>query len=204
MNEQTEIEKTYQIGGVSYRLEPLSWQQNKWLADHIFKDIDMQRLDYGTVHDLFRAQGPLIMAICLIPHGQTRVQHAQVPFQEIMARAAAFGGELTGGEVALFAPHFFRYCRPDQMAMLIPGKVLQDEFLRLAEQQRTEESLSPAPGASGSSGASSRSVEETLHEFIVSSSNGDPPSLSLISGDALSARPSTEPSWAGSASSSPG
>lgn len=190
-------EKTYQIGGGEYRLEPLSWQQNKWLADHIFKDIDMQRLDYATVHDLLREKGPLFMAISLIDVAHTRAEHSRLSFKAIQERAELFAGELTGGEVALFGPHFFRFCRPDQMAMLIPGKVLQAEFQKLAE-AAAEAQPSPAPGGSGSSGASSRSVEETLREFLRSSPSGGHPSPSPISGDVSSAMPSTAPSLAGS------
>lgn len=192
-------EKTYQIGGGEYRLEPLSWQQNKWLADHIFKEIDMQRLDYATVHDLLREKGPLFMAISLIDVGHSRAQHARLSFKAIQERADLFAGELTGGEVALFGPHFFRYCRPDQMAMLIPGRVLQAEFQKLAEAAQSESPPSPAPGANGSSGASSRSVEETLHEFLSSSPSGGQPSLIPISSAASSETPSTAPSLAGSA-----
>lgn len=192
-------EKTYQIGGGEYRLEPLSWQQNKWLADHIFKDIDMQRLDYATMHDLLREKGPLFMAICLIDAGHTRGFHSRLSFKVIQERAELFAGELTGGEVALFGPHFFRFCRPDQMAMLIPGKVLQAEFQKLAEAAQSEALPSPALGANGSSGASLRSVEETLHEFLSSSPSGGQPSPSPISGDVSSATPSTAPSLAGSA-----
>lgn len=190
-------EKTYQIAGGEYRLEPLSWQQNKWLADHIFKDIDMQRLDYATVHDLLREKGPLFMAICLIDAGHTRGFHSRLSFKVIQERAELFAGELTGGEVALFGPHFFRFCRPDQMAMLIPGKVLQAEFQKLAE-AAVEEPPSPVPGGSGSSGVSSRSVEETLREFLSSSPSGGQPSPSPISGAVSSAPPLTAPSLAGS------
>lgn len=199
MDDAVEIkEKNYQIGGSEYRLEPLSWQQNKWLADHIFKDIDMQRLDYAAVHDLLRERGPLFMAISLIDAAHTRAEHSRLSFKSIQDRAEVFAGELTGGEVALFGPHFFRYCRPDQMAMLIPGKVLQAEFQKLAEAAQAEAAPSHAPGGSGSSGASSRSVEETLHEFLSSSPNGGPPSPSPISGAASSETSSTAPSLAGS------
>ena len=187
--------KTYTIGESTYRLEPLSWQQNKWLAEHIFKNIDLDRLDFATIWDLFRTQGPLIMAISLIQDGSTRAEHSRRPFQSISLRADQFAAELTGAEVAAFAPHFFQCCRPDQLAMLIPGKTLQRQFLAAS----AEAVPSPAPGGNGSSGASSRSVEETLVEFLSSSPDGDPPTASPTSGDASSAKPSTAPSSVGSA-----
>jgi len=192
-------ENTYQIGGREYRLEPLSWQQNSWLARHVFCNIDMQRLDYATVHDLLRENGPLFMAISLIDATHTRAQHSRLSFNTIQDRAALFAAELTGGEVALFGPHFFRYCRPDQMAMLIPGKVLQAEFQKLAEAAPGETTQSHAPGGSGSSGASSRSAEETLREFPYSSPSGAQPSPSPISGAASSETLLTAPSLDGSA-----
>lgn len=200
MDEQTDLtQKTYQIGGGTYRLEPLSWQQNKWLADHMFQDIDMQRLDYAAVHDLLREKGPLFMAICLIDAGHTRAEHSRLSFKAIQERAELFAGELTGGEVAVFGPHFFRYCRPDQLAMLMPGKVLQAEFQKLAEAAQAESTPSRAPGGSGSSAVSSRSVEETLHELLSSSPSGGRPNPGPISVDASSETSSTAPSLAGSA-----
>lgn len=195
--EQTETQDGFEIGGVVYRLEPLSWQQNKWLGEHIFAGIDMQRLDYGTIHDLLREKGPLLMAICLIEDGQSRSQHSKLPWATVSQRAADFAAELTGEEVMLFGPRFFRYCRPGAMAMHVPGtvfrKMLEDEAARSA-----------APGENGSSGASSPSVTETLPSSGPSSPTGDQPSPSPISGDASSDRPSTTPSSAGVASSCPG
>lgn len=187
----------YSIGGIQYRLEPLSWQQNKWLGEHIFKNIDIQQLDYAVIHDLLREKGPLFMAICLIDAAHSRADHSRLSWSTILERADLFAAELTGGEVALFGPHFFRCCRPDQLAMLVPGRVLQD---LLVEQTP----LLPAPGQSGSNAASSRSVEEISHEFLSSSSSGDRPSPIPISSDVSSETPSTALSWDGSASSSPG
>lgn len=145
--EQTEI--TYLIGGVTYRLEHLSWQQTKWLGEHIFCGVDMTALEYSVIHDLLREKGPLFMAICLLPEGTDRKTHSMQPFRAIEARAQAFAGELSGGEVALFGPHFFRCSRPDQMAMLVEGRVFQRQVDALLQ--------SRAPGANGSSGVSSSS-----------------------------------------------
>jgi len=196
--EQTEhqIEKTYEIGGVSYRLEPLSWQQNKWLGEHVFNDIDMQALDYAAVHDLLREKGPLFMAICLLPEGQDRLSHSSQPFSAIQARAQAFAGQLTGGEVALFGPHFFYSNRPDQMAMLVSGRVFQNHLEALARLA--------APGVNGSSGVSSPSPEATSP-----SSEPSAPGSGLLtpirsSNDALSTSPPSAASLDSAALSCPG
>lgn len=196
--EQTDAvtEKIYAIDGVSYRLEPLSWQQNKWLGEHIFNGIDMQALDYAAVHDLLREKGPLFMAICLLPEGQDRAAHSSQPFGVIATRAQAFAGHLTGGEVALFGPHFFYNNRPDQMAMLVPGRVFQNHLEALAQ-------LS-APGANGSSGVSSPSPAETSP----SSASSAPSSAPLIPirslNDALSISPPSAASLDSVASNCPG
>lgn len=191
----------YAIGEARYRMEPLSWQQNKWLAEHVFKSIDLERLDFATIWDLFREQGPLIMAICLIDVGLSRTEHSRRTWQSISSQADTFAAELSGAEVAAFAPHFFHCCRPEQLAMLMPGKTLQRQF---AAATSATAAPSPAPGGNGSSEVSSRSVEETLVEFLSSSPDGGRPTASPTSGDASSERPSTAPSLAGSASSSPG
>lgn len=182
--EQHEI--TYQIGGVTYRLEPLSWQQTKWLGEHIFNGVDMQALEYSVIHDLLREKGPLFMAICLLPAGTDRKTHSMQPFRAIEARALEFAGELSGGEVALFGPHFFRSSRPDHLAMLVEGKVFQRKVDELLQ--------SRAPGASGSSAASSPSPMA-----ISPSSDPSSPSSGLvipspISSDGSSGDSATSPS----------
>ena len=191
-------DETYQIGGVAYRMpDGLSWQQNKWLGDHVFQGIDLQRLDYGTVHDLLRDKGPLLMAICLVAVGQTRADHSRLTWETISSRADTFAAELSGQEVALFGPHFFRSCQPDSMVMLIPGGQMQAEFEALAAR------LS-AVGVNGSSTASSPSVTATSPSSAASSPTGDQPSLIPISDVASSDRSSTAPSLVGAELSCPG
>lgn len=189
----------YHIGGSAYRLEPLSWQQNKWLGEHIFNGIDMHRLDYPTVHDLLREKGALFMAICLIGVGMSRAEHSRLSFAAITQRAGDFAAELTGEEVARFGIHFFRSCLTNlaQMALLTPGKALQ----QAASEQAAP---SPVPGEPGSSAVSSRSPEEISPSSTASSPSGDRLSPIPTSGDASSERQSTEPSLAGAASGSPG
>lgn len=174
----------YTVGGHDYRLEPLSWQQNKWLADHVFQDIDLQRLDYATIWDLFREKGPLIMAISLIANGMSRTTHSKQAFTTISSQAERFAAELTGGEVAQFAPHFFQCCRPDQLVMLMPGKSLVEAARKKQAEEAAQaeaEKSSAAPGATTSSGVSSPSAEATLPSSPSSSVNGDHASPSPIS-----------------------
>lgn len=189
---------TYTIGGGTYRMpEGLSWQQNKWLGEYIFKEVDLNRLDYGTIHDLLRDKGPLLMAICLVEDGKTRAEHSRLPWQTISQRADMFAAELSGGEVAAFGPHFFQCCQPDSMVMLMPGRKMQEEFEALAKRLA-------ADGSNGSSIVSSLSPTETSPGSVPSWSNGAQPSLIPISSAASSDRPSTEPSLPGVGSSCPG
>jgi hypothetical protein len=191
-----QTDRIYQIGGVTYRLGLLSWQQNKWLGEHIFNGLDMQALDYGAVHDLLREKGPLFMAICLLPEGQDRKAHSSQPFSVIQARAQAFAGELTGGEVALFGPHFFQANPPSQMAMLVSGKTLQRQFEQLAQ--------SLAPGANGSSAASSPSPVATSPSSELSAPSSDRLIPIHSSSDVLSISPPSAASLDSAALSSPG
>lgn len=201
--EQEEAEKAdklqdYRIGEKRYQMpDGLSWQQNKWLGEHIFKGVDLSRMDYGAFHDVLREKGPLVMAICLVEEGKTRAEHSRLSWQTISQRAEDFAAELTGQEVALFGPHFFQSCQPASMVMLMPGRQMQAEFEALAKRFH-------AASRAGSSTASSLSATETSPSSASFSPSGDQPSLSPISSGASSDRPSTEPSWAGAASSSPG
>lgn len=190
-----QTDKIYTIGEGRYRMEPLSWQQNKWLADHVFRGIDMERLDFATVWDLFREKGPLIMAISLVDIALSRAEHSRRSFQSISSQADTFAAELSGAEVAEFAPHFFQQCRPDQLAMLIPGKALQRQF---DAARNAEAAPSPAPGGNGSSGVSSASPAAMSPSSPSSWPNGALVNPSPISGDASSETPSTAPSLAGS------
>lgn len=186
---ETTTDNTYRIGGGAYRMETLSWQQHKWLADHIFQGIDMHRLDYPTIHDLLREKGPLFMAICLIEQGRTRAEHSRQSWEAIRQQADGFAAEVTGAEVATFGIHFFRSClgSPAAMAMLTTGQGMQQAFDALAQP-------SPAPGVNGSSAVSSVSAAGMSPSSASSLPNGDRPSPSPISGAASSERPLTAPS----------
>ena len=130
--------QVYQIGSAIYRLEPQSWKQAKWLGDTIFKDRDVQTIDYATIHDCGRAQAPLFMAIALLAEGQTREQKSKLPWSAIEALAQEFEAHLTGWEVARFCTHFFYLCRPDQMVMLMTGRRMQEELHKILDAQNAK------------------------------------------------------------------
>ena len=193
MEQTQEIsEQTYDIGGVIYRLEPQSWTQCKWLGQTIFKGIDVQTIDYATIHDLGRDRAPLFMAITLLADGQTRVEKSKLPWSAIEALAGEIEPHLTGWQVARFSTAFFFFCRPAEILMLIPGRRLQDELQKLA--------ASAVPGPSGSSEPSSSSPTA-----ISPSSNPSAPSLDPLiqirsSREDLNAAQLTTPSLASAGS----
>ena len=191
------VQAPFVIAGVPYRMEPLSWQQNKWLGEHIFVGIDLQALDYAVIHDLLRERGPLFMAIVLLPPNLTRAQQAKQPWATIQALADSFAGELTGAEVARFGPRFFLSNPPDQMSMLLSGKVLMQAVLASA-------APSAAPTDNGSSTVSSPSPTETSRSSASSLPSSDPLIQIRTSDAASSDRPSIAPSLDGSALSCPG
>ncbi len=194
MEQQAETgitEPTYHIGGVTYRLEPLSWQQCQWLGEHIFQGVDVQAIDYAAVHDYCRQQAPLLMAICLLAEGQDRKAKSKMSWSAVEALAADFAGELDGMEVAKFGTHFFFKIQPAQLAMLTPGRVIQAALLKAASP--------PAPGANGSSAASSPSVTEMSDESKDSCPTGDRTTPIPTSDDASSDRPLIMPSSVGAA-----
>lgn len=176
-------EKPYQISNVNYRLEALSWQQCRWLAEHIFKGVDMHRLDYPTVHDLLREQGPLFMAICLLAEGETRAQQARRPWEQLIQRAQEFAAELTSEEVTAFGLHFFRSClaSPATMSLLTTGHGMRELFNSL-------DAPSPVSGATGSSAVSSSSAEGMSPSSTPSLPSGDRESVSPISSAASNGR----------------
>lgn len=196
MNETLQLENNLVIDGDVYRLEPLSWMQNKWLGEHIFKSIDLAALDYGMIHDLLREKGPLFMAICLLAPTESRAEHSRLPWTAIEQRAEEFSVSLSGEEVAKFGPRFFIFNPPQQLTLLMSGKKMAEQ-IGLALQ-------SPAIGESGSSGALSRLPMATSPKSVLSSLSGDLPNPSPTSNAVLSDDKLTGQSSAGLALSSLG
>ncbi len=191
----------YEIGVHRYRLEPLSWQQQQWLGESVFKDADIAAIDYGAIHDMGRTRGPLFMAICLLREGQTRKEKSLQPWREILALAEEFRGELSGMEVASFCTHFFFCCQPGQMAMLVPGRAMQQLFVEAAT--KTADALA-APGGTGSSTASSPLPAAISASSVVFDPSGARLNQSPICDDALSMSPPSVPSLVSVESGSPG
>jgi hypothetical protein len=186
------------VDGKPYTLEPLLWQQCKWLGEHIFNGMDLTAIDYPAIHDIGRDRGPLFMAICLSAAGETSRDLAKKPWIEIQARAQEFSWTVTGEEVALFCMRFFLCNPPKQLVMLLTGKQLRQQW------EASEGKPSPSPTDSGSSGALSPLATETLPGSAPSSPSGAPLIQIRTSSDASKNEPSTRPSSDGLALSSHG
>ncbi len=100
-------QKSYEIGGRRFYQTELSWQQEKWLADHVFTGKALGAMEHHEVMDLVRSRGPLMLAILLIEDGQTRVQKAQAGWAGVEQLAAFLAGECTAINVALYVLDFF-------------------------------------------------------------------------------------------------
>ncbi len=188
MDRYIDTTKVYHINGVFYSIaKSLGYQQCQWLAAHVLTGADLLSLDAASLHDVICTKGPLVMAICLIEDGATRSQHNALSWETITARARQFAAELSPEEVIAFEVPFFLLLSPASIAVMTPGQMMQ----QLWHETSTP---SPVPSGNGSSTVSSPSVEETSHELLTSSPNGDRPSPSPISVAASSAPPSTEPS----------
>lgn len=194
----TESQRRLTIDGKPYTLEPLLWQQCKWLGEHIFSGMDLTAIDYASIHDLGRDRGPLFMAICLAAPGETSRDLAKKPWAEIQARAQEFAWTVTGEEVAAFCMRFF-LCNPaPQLVMLLTGQQMRRAWAE------NEAQPSRSPTGNGSSAASSPLATETSPGSPRSSPSGDPLIQIRTSSDASNDASSTEPSSAILASSSHG
>jgi hypothetical protein len=186
------------IDNKAYTLEPLLWQQCKWLGAHIFTGMDLTAIDYPAIHDICRDRGPLFMAICLSAAGETSKDLARKTWAEIQARAQEFSWTVTGEEVAMFSMRFFLCNPPKQLVMLLTGQQLRHAW------EASERAPSPSPTANGSSAALSPLATETLPGSERSSPSGDPLIQIRSSSDASNGALSTTPSLAGLGSNSHG
>lgn len=183
----------YTFDGSQYRMERLSFQQAQWMGEHVLRDVDLGELDELHVHELLRTRGHLLLAIALIPVGQTRRQKAEQPWSAIAELARVIASCPVEDLRAAGRDFFFSHPLASLIGMLSGAQI---RALR-------EQALASAI-ASGSPNASSSSATETLPSSDGSSPSGDQTSALPISSDGPSIAPSNEPSWASSASSCPG
>lgn len=188
-------------GGDTYEMvDSLGMQQCQWIGKSVMDGVELQKFNAEALHDVMRSKASIAIAICCMKQNETRSQHAKLPWSEIVSRAADVNAELSPDEVLAFEVPFYRLLTPASVAMMLPGKVLG----KMYEEMASDVLPLDLHSQTGSSAASSPSVMETSPSSVAFSPSGVQPSLSPISGAVSSERPSTEPSLAGSVSSSPG
>jgi len=99
--------KTYQIGDKRYRQEPLSWSQEKWLAEHVFGDRDVSTLDTVQIMEILQEKAPLLLGIVLIEEGWTRGAKGKAGVAAAKLLAEEIANEVTPEAIKEMAYDFF-------------------------------------------------------------------------------------------------
>lgn len=106
--EPTTAPRTYVIGGITYRIEPASFEQHEWLAAGPMKDVDfsdgVRQIDLEI---LIRQHGPEILGVVLLAEGQTREQKGEEGLTAARQLAQKIKRQLSPSEVRAIAQDFF-------------------------------------------------------------------------------------------------
>jgi len=101
-------QRTYEIGGVRYRIAPASYRQHRWLAEGPLKGVDFMRGgSQAELQTIIHEYGALILGIVLLEDGQTIEQKAKAGLEAARALAEQVQDALTPQEVREAAEHFF-------------------------------------------------------------------------------------------------
>lgn len=122
---QEQAQKTYEIGGVSYRIEPGTFTQHQWLAQGAMKGIDFGAgiLD-ADLQCLIQQSGAEILGIVLIEEGQTREQKVEAGREAARKLGERFGRIMTPSEVRPIAEDFFLIDGYQNLAYFIDFRAL--------------------------------------------------------------------------------
>lgn len=108
MDDEQAPPQTYLIGGESYRLEPATYRQHRWLGEGPFKGLDFSReISAAEMHAVIQRHGPEILGLVLIPAGMTREEKAQAGLAAARALGERIDCLLTPEEVRPIAEAFF-------------------------------------------------------------------------------------------------
>lgn len=142
---------TFDIAGIRYRIEPLSWAQLEWLGDTVFRDVDMTALDDVTLQQLLAREGPRLMALTVLADGQSRAEKGKAGRQAAEALTDDFAAEMTPDIVMRFATYFFALNPPAQWWPILAKRA-----------RREQDPATPLPSAgNGSERPSACSPTET-------------------------------------------
>jgi len=170
--------KTYQIGGVTYRMEPASFEQHEWLAHG-----PLQGLDFGAgltgldIDILLTQRGPELLGMILLADGQTREQKCEAGLEAARDLGRKLKRQLDPSEVRAIGRDFFLIDGRQNLLFFADLRALEARIA--AEPTGTPSppasvSLPEAtsPGATGSPGAT---APETASAICAASSSGSSP-----------------------------
>lgn len=179
---QDQTQKTYVIGGVTYRIEPGTFTQHEWLARGALKGLDFGAgISDTDLECAIHQHGPEILGIVLIEEGQTREQKVEAGLETARQLGARFARQLTPSEVRAMAHDFFMIDGYRNLAYFI-------DFRALAVRQAAAPTLPLLTPASVSSPTETASSEGPLPAVVA------PQTPSLISSEAVNAAPTSGPS----------
>lgn len=106
--DQADQARAYVIGGRTYRLEPASYRQHRWLAEGPLKGVDFSAgLSHVEIQTLLTDHAPEILGLVLIAEGQTREQKVRAGLPAARELAEQIECTLTPEEVRPIAEDFF-------------------------------------------------------------------------------------------------
>lgn len=180
--EPTTAPRTYAIGGVTYRIEPASFEQHEWLAAGPMQGVDfsdgVRQIDLEI---LMQQHGPDILGIVLLAEGQTREQKGEAGPDAARQLAQQLKRQLSPSEVRAIAQDFF----------LIDGYENLAYFVDLAALA----ARTPAPGTETISTAVSVSSPTAISpDSGALPGPGDPPTPNSPSGDSANGAALSGPS----------
>lgn len=164
----------YRVGEQTYRQEPLSWTQEKWLAEHVFGGADVGSLSQPALLSLLQAKATLLLGIVLIAEGDSRAAKGKAGFAAAQALAVEIEHELTPAAIKEMAQDFFTVNPIANLWLLV-------DFGRLAPAAdvgampsglRPVSVSSPEATSQNETGSCSMPGQETVSCMPAGSSNG--------------------------------
>lgn len=176
--DQTVPARTYVIGGRTYRLEPASYRQHRWLAQGPLQGLDFSTgLSHAEIQTLLTDHAPEILGIVLLAEGQTREQKVRAGLPAARELAELIECTLTPEEVRPIAEDFFTLNGFRNWAFFVDfRKVAASMPAAGIENGSTRPSASLPPATSPSEPTSSAWPDrETATPICVGSSSGNSP-----------------------------
>lgn len=179
---QEQTQKTYVIGGITYRIEPGTFTQHEWLAQGPLKGVDFgSGISDTDLQCLIQRSGPEILGIVLIEEGQTREQKVAAGREAALQLGQRFGRIMTPAEVRPPAMDFFLIDGYQNLSYFIDFRALEAR----GKASPTPPLLTPA------SVSSPMETGPSAERSLVTVDQLRP---SLISSEAASAAPTSGPS----------